>query len=297
MTESLVPVQGMPLTLKFWPFPRNLCVRIPDNVDFESAAFATGGAIALQGVRLSEPTLGESIVVIGLGLLGQLTVQLLKANGCRVFGVDINEDRIALARSLGADAGAKPESASPIIGDWTRGYGADAVIITAATQTNEPVQLAGEVSRLKGRVVAVGLVGMNIPRQIYYQKELTFRVSMSYGPGRYDPEYEERGHDYPLAYVRWTEGRNIEAFLDLLASEKIHVNPLITHRIPIEQGERAYQLISGDIREPYLGIIFEYDTARATEPHVVNPAKIVSTPIKRDLVCVGMIGAGAYAQK
>src|SRR5947209_15029763 len=169
--------------------PKNLCVHLPDAVDFESGAFATVGAIALQGVRLAEPTLGESVVVIGLGLVGQLAAQLLKANGCRVFGVDLDESRVELARRLGMDDGcAAGRGVKEAVSKWTRGRGADAVLITAATSSDEPVELAGEVSRLRGRVVAVGLVGMNVPRRIYFERELTLRVSMSYGPGRYDPE-------------------------------------------------------------------------------------------------------------
>ncbi|HEY1404952.1 MAG TPA: zinc-binding alcohol dehydrogenase, partial [Pyrinomonadaceae bacterium] len=227
--------------------PKNLCVRVPDGVDFEAAAFGTLGAIALQGVRLAEPTLGESVVVIGLGLLGQLTVQLLKANGCRVLGVDLDASKVELARTLGADAGHVSGGETPAaVSEWSRGRGADAVLITAATSSDQPVELAGEISRLKGRVVAVGLVGMNVPRKIYYERELTLKVSMSYGPGRYDPEYEERGHDYPFPYVRWTQGRNIEAFLDLVAAGSVRVAPLVTHRFSIEDGERAYNLIAGE---------------------------------------------------
>src|SRR5438876_1175171 len=181
--------------------PKNLCVRLPENVDFVSGAFGTVGAIALQGLRLANPTLGESCVVIGLGLIGQLAVQLLKANGCRVFGVDLDQQRIELVRQLGADDGCLPDAkAQRRVLEWSRGRGADVVLITAATSSNQPLELAGEISRLKGRVVAVGLVGLDVPRDIYYHKELTLNISMSYGPGRYDPEYEERGHDYPFAY-------------------------------------------------------------------------------------------------
>ncbi|MDT5296287.1 MAG: hypothetical protein QOJ76_3167 [Acidobacteriota bacterium] len=253
--------------------PRNLCARLPEGVDFESAAFSTVGAIALQGVRLAEPTLGESVVVIGLGLIGQLAAQLLKANGCRVFGVDLDEAKVELAKSLGMDDGsAAGEGVKEAVSRWSRGRGADAVLLTAATQSDEPIELAGEVSRVRGRVVAVGLVGMNVPRQVYFQRELTLRVSMSYGPGRYDPEYEERGHDYPLPYVRWTEGRNLEAFLDLVAAGSVRTAPLVTHRFPVEEGERAYQLISGESKEKYLGILINYDTERELERHVVNRA-------------------------
>lgn len=280
--------------------PKNLCVRLPERVGFDAAAFGTLGAIALQGVRLAEPTLGESVVVIGLGLLGQLTVQLLKANGCRVFGIDLDPQKIELARQLGADGGCIPEGdAQRVVMEWTRGRGADAVLVTAATRSNQPVELAGEISRLKGRVVAVGLVGLDIPREIYYERELTLKISMSYGPGRYDPEYEERGHDYPFAYVRWTEGRNIEAFLDLIAAGRVNVEPLITHRFPIEEGERAYQLITGEIDEPYLAVLLQYDTARELERRIELSASLksaVEAP-RAPSVRIGLIGAGSYARK
>ncbi|HZG52218.1 MAG TPA: bi-domain-containing oxidoreductase [Pyrinomonadaceae bacterium] len=280
--------------------PKNLCVRLPAAVDFEAAAFGTLGAIALQGVRLAEPTLGESVVVIGLGLLGQLTVQLLKANGCRVFGLDLDAAKVALARTLGADDAAVSggETLNAVM-EWTRGRGADAVLITAATSSDQPVELAGEMSRLKGRVVAVGLVGMNVPRKIYYERELTLKVSMSYGPGRYDPEYEERGHDYPFAYVRWTEGRNLEAFLDLVAAGSVRLAPLITHRFSIADGERAYNLIAGETKEPYLGIVLNYDMEREIGRSIERRAPGASAgraPSGAD-VRLGLIGAGSYAQK
>jgi polar amino acid transport system substrate-binding protein len=278
--------------------PKNLCVRLPDNVDFETAAFATLGAIALQGVRLAEPTLGESVVVIGLGLIGQLAAQLLKANGCRVFGVDLDGSKVELARSLGLDdgcvAGAGVKQA---VSKWSRGRGADAVLLTAATQSDEPVELAGEISRLRGRVVAVGLVGMNVPRAAYFQRELTLRVSMSYGPGRYDPEYEERGHDYPLPYVRWTEGRNLEAFLDLAAAGALQTAPLVTHRFRIEDAARAYQLISPGGGEPYLAVLINYDAAREIERNVANKISNLKSQISNSQVRVGMVGAGDYARR
>jgi predicted dehydrogenase/threonine dehydrogenase-like Zn-dependent dehydrogenase len=284
--------------------PKNLCARLPEGVDFEGGAFATLGAIALQGVRLAEPTLGESVVVIGLGLLGQLAAQLLKANGCRVFGVDLDASKVELVKRLGANDGCvSGDGVKAAVAKWSRGRGADAVLITAATQSDEPIQLAGEISRLKGRVVAVGLVGMNVPRQIYFQRELTLRVSMSYGPGRYDPEYEERGHDYPLPYVRWTEGRNIEAFLDTVAAGSVQTSPLVTHRFGIEEGERAYRLISGETGEPYLGIVLNYDTERELERNVANrsPKSKVQSPKsereKAEVVRVGLIGAGEYARR
>ena len=290
--------------------PKNLCVRVPDAVDFESAAFATLGAIALQGVRLAEPTLGESVVVVGLGLLGQLTAQLLKANGCRVFGLDLDASKIELARRLGMDDGALSDEAAPrAVAEWSRGRGADACIVTAAAESDQPIRLAGEVSRLRGRVVAVGLVGMNVPRDVYFRRELTLRVSMSYGPGRYDPEYEERGHDYPLAYVRWTEGRNLEAFLDLVAAGRVRLAPLVTHRFTIDEGERAYQLIAGRAREPYLGVVINYDTEREVARVVENEravgggaggasAAASRAPVgaaRGAPVSVGLLGAGGYA--
>jgi polar amino acid transport system substrate-binding protein len=285
--------------------PRNLCVRLPDALSFEAGAFGTVGAIALQGVRLAEPTLGESVVVIGLGLVGQLTVQLLRANGCRVFGIDLDEARIQLARAAGADGGSVPADARAQVMAWSRGRGADACIIAAATASNEPIELAGEISRLKGRVVAVGLVGMNVPRNVYYQRELTLKVSLSYGPGRHDPDYEERGHDYPVAYVRWTEGRNIEAFLDLVAAGRVDVKPLITHRFSIDEAPRAYQLISGGLKEPYLAVVLNYDTEREVNRRIDNQASarnatkaaISARTTTPGRVGVGLIGAGGYAQK
>ena len=270
--------------------PQNLCVRLPEEVGFEAGAFGTLGAIALQGLRLAEPTLGEAVAVIGLGLLGQLTVQLLKANGCRVFGIDLDPAKVELARALGADAASisAPETAQVVI-DWTRGRGADAVLITAATPSNEPIELAGEISRAKGRVVAVGLVGLDVPRQTFYERELSLKISMSYGPGRYDPEYEERGHDYPFGYVRWTEQRNIEAFLDLVAEKRIDVDRLISHRFPIGEAGRAYELISGS-SEPYLGVVLTYDTEAKLKHTVEFPKHKAAAAAVR----VGVIGAGAY---
>ncbi len=272
--------------------PQNLCVGVPENVDFDLAAFATVGAIALQGIRLAELTLGESVVVIGLGLIGQLTVQLLNAHGCRVFAIDVDEKKIELAKQSGANDGAAPgEDAKRRVVEWSRGRGADAVLITAGTASNEPVELAGEISRAKGRVIAVGAVGLNIPRKPYYDRELTFRISMSYGPGRYDREYEERGHDYPAGYVRWTEGRNIEAFLDMIAAGKINVAPLITHRFKVEEAERAYELITSS--EPYIGVLLEYETSQTLAPRI----RLSENPIRTEkAVRIGLIGAGDYAK-
>jgi polar amino acid transport system substrate-binding protein len=282
--------------------PQNLCVRLPEEVSYGEAAYGTLGAIALQGVRLASPTLGEACVVIGLGLLGQLTVQLLKANGCRVYGIDLDARRIELARTLGAEDGCAPdEEAARRVFDWTRGRGADAVLITAATESNQPVELAGEVSRLKGRVVAVGGVGLEVPRDLYFKRELSLQVSMSYGPGRYDPDYEERGRDYPFAYVRWTEGRNIEAFLDLVAARSVNVERLTTHRFAVEDAASAYRVITGETKEPSLGVLLEYDTEREVARRVeLSPSKEDArarvSASANGVVRVGLVGAGGYAK-
>lgn len=276
--------------------PQNLCVRLPETVNFEAGAFGTLGAIALQGVRLAEPTLGESFVVIGLGLVGQLTVQLLKANGCRVFGIDLDKFRVGLARKLGAEDGGMPDAEirDAVMG-WTRGRGADAVLITTATDSNQPVELAGEISRLKGRVIVVGAAGLEIPRQSYYTRELSLKLSMSYGPGRYDANYEERGRDYPFGYVRWTENRNIEAFLDLVGQQSIDVEGLISHRFEIDDAEQAYQLIAGDAHEPHLGVLLKYNPNRPLERNVaVSEARKTGGPAQS--LGLGVIGAGNYVR-
>ncbi|HSE17899.1 MAG TPA: bi-domain-containing oxidoreductase [Pyrinomonadaceae bacterium] len=276
--------------------PKNLCVHLPEGVSFESGAYGTLGAIALQGVRLAEPTLGESVVVIGLGLVGQLTVQLLKANGCRVFGLDLDQSRVALALELGADkAIVSNEAAAKEIETWTRGHGADAVLITAATDSNQPVELAARVSRLKGRVIVVGMTGMDIPRAPFFSRELKLIISMSYGPGRYDPEYEERGHDYPLPYVRWTEKRNIESFLELIAEKRLNVERLTTHRFPIAEADRAYQLISGELQEPNLGVVLNYDPETEVVRKVSLGARSTGQVRKSEKsIVLGVIGAGGY---
>jgi polar amino acid transport system substrate-binding protein len=274
--------------------PKNLCVHLPQDVSFESGAYGTLGAIALQGVRLAEPTLGESVAVIGLGLVGQLTVQLLKANGCRVFGLDLDQSRVSLALEMGADrAVVSNEEAAKEIETWTGGHGADAVLITAATDSNQPIELAARVSRLKGRVIVVGMTGMDIPRQPFFSRELKLVISMSYGPGRYDPDYEERGHDYPLPYVRWTEKRNIESFLQLIGDKRVNVDRLTTHRFPIAEADRAYQLISGGVQEPYLGVLLNYDP----EAEVARKVSLGATPPVRRAeksIVLGGIGAGGY---
>ncbi len=275
--------------------PKNLCVRAPDGMDLDQAAFATLGAIALQGVRQSGLVLGEGAAVIGLGLVGLLTVQILRAGGIRVLGLDITEDRVALARELGAEAGAvtgRDDPAGAAKG-FTRGQGVDAVSITAATPSSEPVDVAGALCRDRGRVVVVGDVGMQVPRGVYYGKELTLSVSRSYGPGRYDPRYEEGGIDYPPGYVRWTERRNMEEFLALVSERKVNVTRLISHRFPLEEAPRAYDLLSGKSGEPFLGILLTYNPAERAAPRVQLKAPAPHAP--RETLAVGFIGAGAFA--
>lgn len=275
--------------------PRNLVVRIPDGVSFDEAAFTTLGAIALQGVRQSRVVLGESVAVIGLGLLGQLTVQLLKAAGCRVIGLDINEGQFALAREFGADeVTTSDRGAAGAIETFTRGLGADAVIITASTGSNGPLELAIQAARKKGRVVIVGAIGMEMQRSPFYEKELEITIACSYGPGRYDPSYEEEGHDYPAAYVRWTEGRNMEAVLDLIAAGRLNVARMITHRFDIADAEKAYDLITGKVKEPYFGIVLQYpDRGDAALARSVRVTKSTAT---NGALAVGFIGAGNFAQ-
>ncbi len=276
--------------------PRNLAVRIPEGVSFDEAAFTTLGAIAMQGVRQAKVSLGESVVVIGLGLLGQLTVQLLKAAGCRVIGLDINTNQFDLAREFGVDAVAISGSgALGQIESFTRGIGADAVIITAGTGSNAPIELAVQAARKKGRVVVVGAVRMDIPRNGFYEKELEITISCSYGPGRYDPSYEEEGHDYPPAYARWTEKRNMESVLDLIAAGRLNVSRMITHRLPIAEAERAYDIITGKIKEPYIGIVLQYpDRGHDLLARSVRVAGGSTAPL--DALTVSFIGAGNFAQ-
>jgi predicted dehydrogenase/threonine dehydrogenase-like Zn-dependent dehydrogenase len=281
--------------------PMHPCTPAP-VLSFEEAAFTTLGAIALHSLRLAEPQLGETVAVIGLGLIGLLTVQLAKAAGCRVLGMDPNPDRCRLAEQLGCDATATNSSQFAIRNSqFTDGHGADKVIICAATPSNEPVELAGRIARDRATVVAVGAVGMEIPRKLYYEKELTFRISRSYGPGRYDPEYEEKGHDYPIGYVRWTENRNMQAFLQLLAEGKVDVKPLITHRFPIEEAPKAYDLITGKTGEPFLGVLITYpNQPDLSRKIVLNQCQVsrITHHVSRsgvDRVTIGLLGAGNFA--
>ena len=236
----------------------NLCARVPDEVDDESAAFTVLAAIGLQGIRLVNPTLGECVAVTGLGLIGLLTVQLLRAQGCRVLGIDFDPARLELARQFGAET-VNPAAGEDVVSAaerFSRGRGMDAVIITASTQSNEPVSQAARMCRKRGRIVLVGVTGLELSRADFYEKELSFQVSCSYGPGRYDPGYEEGGRDYPVGFVRWTEQRNFEAVLDMLATGRLDVKPLISHRFALERAVEAYDLLSSG--EPSLGIVLEY---------------------------------------
>ncbi|HYY72084.1 MAG TPA: bi-domain-containing oxidoreductase [Candidatus Bathyarchaeia archaeon] len=281
--------------------PKNLCVKIPPNVNFDSAASVALGAIALQGVRISEAKLGERVAVIGLGLVGQLTAQILHAAGCVVWGLDPDPDRVRLARELGADFACENRDweQSPWSSLCQHGEGADAVIITAATSSTEPIELAGRLARDRGVVVIVGDVRADIPRALYYKKELQVRFSRSYGPGRYDSEYEDRGHDYPYAFVRWTEKRNMEAFLELVAQQKVRVEPLLTHRFTVNEASEAYRLLSGESSEKYVGILLTYDHPSPHEKKVLLGQESLQRPLTKGMgetIGVGWIGAGSFSR-
>ncbi|MBI5963877.1 MAG: bi-domain-containing oxidoreductase [Chloroflexi bacterium] len=278
--------------------PRNLLTPLPKNVDFESAAFTTLGAIALHGFRLAEPQLGENIAIIGLGLLGLLTIQLASAAGCNVLGIDLDPKRIKLASSLGLEAVSRKQAESAAVA-FTANRGFDAVIICADTSSNDPIELAGAIARDRARVVATGAVGLTIPRKIYYEKEIAFINSRSYGPGRYDASYEENGNDYPIGYIRWTEGRNFQAAVDLMSSGKLKVAPLISHRFPIEEGIQAYEVITGKKKEPFLGVLLKYDETKEERgkkiefPSIPFGHNVVNRQLS--IVNLGVLGSGLYA--
>lgn len=274
--------------------PQNLVAKIPDNVSFEEASFTTLGAIALQGVRQAEPRLGDKVCVIGLGLLGQITVQLLKANGCQVFGTDLSQELIDLAKKSGADEALQRGDSNLLtaIDNFTNGHGFDSVIITAAAPTNDPIELSAEISRKKGKVIVVGAVKMDVPRDPhFYRKELDLRMSCSYGPGRYDTSYEEDGHDYPYAYVRYTEQRNMETFLELVSQGALNLKDLITHTFDISEAEKAYDIVLGKVEEPHIGILLSYPEDGNKQSTTIA---VKSTSIAE--VNTGFIGAGSFAQ-
>lgn len=278
---------------------QNLAARVPDNVTDDMASFTVLGAIALQGIRLANPTLGENVAVMGLGLIGLLTVQLLLAQGCRVLGIDLDPKKVALAEQFGA-SGFCLSGGGDVLAradEFSRGNGIDAVLITASTSSNEPVQQAAKMSRQRGRLVLVGVTGLELSRADFYQKELSFQVSCSYGPGRYDSSYEDKGQDYPLGFVRWTEQRNFEAVLDMMAAGRIDVEPLITHRFKFESAPDAYALLVS--KTPHLGILLEYEGRPEAQ---LDKITLPSAPAQADRKVplqgeprISFIGAGNYA--
>lgn len=273
--------------------PQNLMAKIPDNVSDEAATFTVVSSIGLQGIRLANPTLGETFVVIGLGLIGQLTVQLLVANGCRVLGIDIDARKVALAKQFGAEAFALDYSESVIESciALTGGYGVDGVIVTASTKSNEPLLTAAKLCRQRGRIILVGVTGMEIPRALLYEKEISFQVSCSYGPGRYDSQYEDQGIDYPFGLVRWTENRNFQAVLGLMSQGKLQTDPLITHRYAFDDITNAYELI---LKSNPLGVILSYP-----EEDLPLTREITFSQPKISLdqkAVVGFLGVGQFAK-
>lgn len=276
--------------------PKNLCVKIPSEVSFEEASFTTLGAIAFQGVRQAQVSIGENIAVIGLGLLGQLTVQILKAAGCRVVAIDVDAKKVELAKALGADMpGVRGrDDIKNMVASFSHGCGMDAVIITASAATNDPVVLAGEICRDRGRVIVVGAVNMDVPRGNYYMKELSLTLSRSYGPGRYDSIYEEKGLDYPIGFVRWTEQRNMEEFLRLLSCKAVCIEKMITHHFKIENAVSAYEMMTSG-KEEVMGIIVSYDETIKEEDKIMLKGNN-DYPFIKEGIGVGFIGAGSFAQ-
>ena len=286
--------------------PRNLLVPLPAGLDFEQAAFATLGAIALHGFRLAGVQIGERIAIIGLGLLGLLAAGICRAAGCQVLGIDIDPERVRLGEAMGVHQAVLRPAAEAAALVFSQGRGLDAVLICADTPSPDPIELAGQIARQRARVVAVGAVGLQVPRKVYYEKELTLINSRSYGPGRYDPDYEEAGQDYPIGYVRWTEGRNLAAVVDLMASGALDVRPLISHRFPLERAPEAYELITGKRSEPFVGILLTYPALTASpaaeeeEPAAAAQAAPETPPglpagARPDFVRLGVVGAGNFA--
>jgi predicted dehydrogenase/threonine dehydrogenase-like Zn-dependent dehydrogenase len=284
--------------------PRSLLSPLPESVNFEAAAFTTLGAIAMHGYRLGETQLGERVAVIGLGLLGLLTVGIALAAGCRVLGVDLDPKRVDLGRIMGGEAVLRSEAEDTAL-SFSRGRGCDAVFICADSTSNDPVELAGAIARDRARVIAVGAVGQKLPRGKYFEKELVFINSRSYGPGRYDPSYEEGGVDYPIGYVRWTEGRNMEAFIDLLEGKRLDVSRLVSHRFPIQQANQAYDLITGKTDQPFLGVLLTYDSEQndQRDGKDIEGRTLTSLPTRTRVsrspdfgkVRLGVLGAGSFA--
>jgi len=276
--------------------PENLVVSVPDGISTKNTSFVTLGAIALQGIRRAELTPGERVGVIGLGLIGQLTVQILKAYGFPVMGIDIDENQVKKTLELGLDEGVtigKDDVENKSL-SFSDGHGLDAVILTAATESSKPVELAGKICRERGRVSAVGLIGTEVPRDIYYDRELDFRISRSYGPGRYDKVYEEKGLDYPIGFVRWTERRNMKEFLRLVSEGRIELEPMITHTFPFEDALDAYELIlENPDEEDYTGIVLEYDMEQE-QSSTLKLQKEKKSGLPDDKVRVGLIAGLGY---
>lgn len=280
--------------------PINLCAKVPKSVSDEEASFTVLGAVALQGIRLVKPTLGEVVVVIGLGLVGLITVQLLRANGCRVLGLDFDQDKLALAKKFGAEVvDLNKENPLAVADIFSRGRGVDAVVIAAATKSDEPMHQAAQMCRKRARIVLVGVTGLKLFRDDFYKKELTFQVSSSYGPGRYDLNYEDKGQDYPVGFVRWTAQRNFEAVMDMMASGSLDVKPLISHRYNIIDAKKAYEIISSS--NPSLGILLTYPGVEITkESRKVsllnnNEIKKINNSKTNQKVVVSFLGSGNYA--
>jgi predicted dehydrogenase/threonine dehydrogenase-like Zn-dependent dehydrogenase len=287
---------------EFVSVPKNLCVKLPQGLSFDKAAFASIGAIAMQGIRLAGSALGECFVVTGLGLLGLILIQLLKANGCRVLGIDLVPSRIEIARRLGAEVCDLSKGQAPVSTalDFSRGIGVDGVLLAAATKSSALINDAARMCRVRGRVVQVGVTGLDLDREAFFRKEITLQISNSMGPGKNDPMYEEKGLDYPIGFVRWTEKRNMEAFIDMLAQEKVDIEPLISHRFSIEEATQAYELLAG--KKPYLGILLTYgkgdiDNGAKMREHDRIQLKqgADSTALPDGIPCAGFIGAGNYA--
>ena len=276
--------------------PRNLAVKIPGDLSYESASFVTMGAIAMQGLRLAEITLGDRVVVMGLGQVGLIAIQLAKCAGATVLATDPDPGKADMAARLGAHLTvSNAGDLSSAVAEFTDGYGADVVLICAATKSNDPIRQAAEIARLKGRVVVVGDVGMHIERRGYFEKEINLVLSRSYGPGRYDPAYEERGIDYPLPYVRWTEGRNMSSFLELAARNDIQVESMVTQRFSIDETDAAYKIVTGENKETAVAIILEYDHT-VSQPTRVSLPGASSTTKKLSNINLGVIGAGQFAK-
>ncbi|QWE27027.1 bi-domain-containing oxidoreductase [Polynucleobacter sp. AP-Ainpum-60-G11] len=278
---------------------KNLCARIPENVSNEAAAFTVVGAIALQGIRLIKPTLGETIAVIGLGLIGQLSVQILKANGCNVIAADYDREKIKIAKNFGAKViDLNEEDPVEIVDKISKNIGIDAVLITASTESDTLIHQAAQICRQRGRIVLVGVVGLKLQRNDFYKKEISFQVSSSYGPGRYDPSYEEKGVDYPIGFVRWTEQRNFTAILDLMSKGSIDVLPLITNRFKLDNIENAYEAVTNS--KTAMGILIEYSSNLKKEDASINSRSVYLNRIspKKSKVnnpTISVIGAGNYA--